>query len=164
VPLSIVVVWRKSQVSRACSADRRKPLNADPLGSDALGASRNSFQLACVDAFRPLVDDFDFDEPEVESIGRESYVRFHKGSRTVSVACEHGLTPIVELFYPSAETGEPPVPWASRDGIPYARRIPRLGVRAAVPDGSRDAYSTLLTAILLALVDAEREFLSGCGS
>jgi hypothetical protein len=125
-----------------------------------LSAPRNVFQLACVDAFRPLVDDFGFDEPDVESIGRESYVRFHKGARTVSIACEPGCTPIVELFYPSSETGESPVPWASRNGVPYSLRIPRLRVNAPEPDGSRASYSAYLISSLQALVDAETAFLS----
>jgi hypothetical protein len=90
--------------------------------------SHTAFEAACREAFRFLVERFGFAEPEVERLGHESIVKFHKGARTVSIAYEPGPGPIVELFYPACDTGEAPTPWAERDGVPYARRIPRLQV------------------------------------
>lgn len=119
----------------------------------------SEFETACLNAFRDLVERFGFDEPEVESIGRETYVRYHKGRRTVSIAYEDGTEPIVELFYPSCETGDKPVPWAARGDVPYSRRIPRLKVDASSDGGSVSGLQRYLAASLLALESVERSFL-----
>jgi hypothetical protein len=68
---------------------------------------------------------------------------------------ETGGHPIVELFYPSAETGEAPVPWAERNGVQRSRRIPRLRC-ALVPGEPIDA---LLGKMMSALVLGESTFL-----
>ncbi len=119
----------------------------------------SEFETACRSAFRDLVERFGFDEPEVESIGRETYVRYHKGPRTVSIAYEGGTEPIVELFYPSSETGEKPVPWAARGEVQYSRRIPRLKVQESSGGGSSSGLQRYLAASLNALESAERSFL-----
>ena len=83
-----------------------------------------AFEQSCATAFDFLRERFAFRPPEIERIGRESYVYFHKGPRTVSISWEPGGPPIVELFFPSAGTEYAPTPWAERDGVPYARRFP----------------------------------------
>jgi len=93
--------------------------------------AHRSFERACSKAFGFLCHRFAFAEPEFEQIGREAYVRFHKGALTVSIAWEPGAPPLVELFLPAHNSGEPQVPWAARDGVPYARRIPPLRAPAA---------------------------------
>ena len=99
--------------------------------------AHRAFERACSDAFAFLCDRFGFAAPEFEQIGREGYVRFHKGSRTVSIAWEPGAPPIVELFFPAQGSGERPVPWAERNGVPYARRIPSVGPSAAFIQANR---------------------------
>jgi hypothetical protein len=83
-----------------------------------------SFEQAARQTFGFLRDRFGFESPEVERLGRESYVRFRKGSRIVSIAWEPGTAPIVELFLPTEGSGRPATPWAERDGVPYSRRFP----------------------------------------
>src|SRR5215475_8719102 len=90
-----------------------------------------AFERACSNAFVFLCERFGFAAPEFEQLGREGYVQFHKGSRTVSIAWEPGAAPLVELFFPAQDSGDRPVPWAARNGVPYARRIPSLGPSAA---------------------------------
>ncbi|HEU4765211.1 MAG TPA: hypothetical protein VFT93_06110 [Candidatus Eisenbacteria bacterium] len=90
--------------------------------------SFESFEQAACKAFGFLCDRFGFQSPEIERLGRESYVHFQKGPRIVSIAWEPGTAPIVELFLPTEGSGLPATPWAERDGIPYSRRFPgRIG-------------------------------------
>jgi hypothetical protein len=105
--------------------------------------------------FRQLVEGFGFDEPEVEQLGHETYVRFHKGPVTVSVAWEPGTNPIVEFFYPAHE-GDEVVPWASRDGVAYTRRFPRVAVRGAYHSQHPEPY---LRDLMATLAEAEVAFL-----
>ena len=85
------------------------------------------FEQAARQAFGFLCDRFGFQSPETERLGRESYVRFRKGSRTVSIAWEPGSAPIVELFLPTEGSGLPATPWVERDGVSYSRRFPGRG-------------------------------------
>jgi hypothetical protein len=132
------------------------------------------FERACRHALGFLCERFGFRAPEFEQIGREAFVRFHRGPRTVSVSWEPSAPPLVEFFYPSALTGEPPVPWAGRDGVAYSRRIPRLASSAAFdptsgvsfrPEAWRDLDEAMmkeyLVAIGRALEAVESQFLSG---
>ena len=109
------------------------------MGMKAMTSSLE-FEEACVDAFRPMVDVFGFDEPKVERIGCESYVRYHCGAQTVSISFEDGMSPIVELFYPIEGTSERPVFWAERNGVARGRRIPRLIVKEKFSPGNLSAY------------------------
>ncbi len=124
-----------------------------------MNSAHPEFEVACRSAFTHLTERFGFLDPEVESIGRETYVRFHKGPRTVSIAYEGGAEPIVELFYPSAETGELPVPWASRDEVPRSRRIPLLRVAETCASGTTEELERYLAASFRALVSLELPFL-----
>lgn len=49
-----------------------------------------NFSRSCSEKFSPLVTRYGFRNPEVENLGRECYVRYHKGNRTVSIAYEPG--------------------------------------------------------------------------
>jgi len=89
--------------------------------------SFESFERAACRTFGFLSDRFGFQSPQMERLGRESYVRFRKGSRTVSIAWEPGTAPIVELFLPTEGSGLPATPWAERSGVSYSRRFPRRG-------------------------------------
>jgi hypothetical protein len=130
------------------------------LGGKNVKAHRSHFATACPSAFRRLVDTFGFSEPEIESIGRETFVRYHRGDQTISIAHEAGSAPLVELFYPSAETGERPVPWAERNGVPRSRRIPHLGVTENCIEADPRSMSLYLAANARALERVERNFLA----
>jgi len=101
------------------------------------------FEESCAKAFHFLVDRFGFQPPVVERIGRESYVRFHKGPRTVSIAWEPGGPPVVEMFLPTAGSGLPETPWAERDGVPYSRRFPRT-VGSTIPMPQQRSHKVIL--------------------
>jgi hypothetical protein len=118
------------------------------------------FAEACRSAFITLVHRYQFSEPEVEPIGRECFVRFHKGPKTVSVAWEPGLAPIVELFYP-AGPDEKVTPWAARNSVPYARRIPRIAPRVRYDAEDADSMAAYLRESMQQLTEVERDFLEG---
>jgi hypothetical protein len=115
--------------------------------------SHSEFELECRAAFAFLVARFGFEQPVVESVGRECYVRYHRGPQTVSIAFEPASLPIVELFFPSAGTGERSVPWASRSGVPYARRIPQIRPKSKV-------FREFLVESAEQLEELEKEFLA----
>lgn len=115
---------------------------------------------ACGAALEVLCDRFGFEEPVLERIGRESFVRFHKGPRTVSIAHEPGGRPLVELFFPSSDTGEPPVPWAARGGVPRSRRIPSLAVHRRKRPRDFDELRSYLQEAAGELCELEHGFLS----
>jgi hypothetical protein len=117
------------------------------------------FTVACLNAFRFLVDRYGFLEPEVEPLGRETFVRYHRRNHTVSVAYEPPSPPLVELFYPSAETGEREVPWAERNGIARTRRIPRLNVEVPFIEGEHSNLDRYLESSAHALERQERKWL-----
>jgi hypothetical protein len=118
------------------------------------------FVRTCCRAFRRLVDGHGFAEPVIEPIGRETYVRYRKGHREVSIAYEPGAAPIVEFFYPSSETGERPTPWAEQDGIQRTRRFPRYRIAEHFKESDPSSFAPYLEATAEALEREERAFLS----
>lgn len=120
----------------------------------------SAFISACRKAFEFLIARYAFDELEYEAIGREAFVRFHRGHQTVSIAIEPGSPPIVELFYPSSETGEPPLWWAERHGVPRSRRIPRLHVHERFNQPDAEGLLRYLRACAEALERAEPDWLN----
>lgn len=110
-------------------------------------------------ALARLVDELGFEEPEAEAIGRETFVRFHRGDRTVSIAFEPGSSPTIELFYPVEGTDDDPVPWAERNGVARARRIPRLNVRTK-PYRDEATLKQSLKVLAKALFDVEADWLA----
>jgi len=61
------------------------------------------FSVPCKQEFAFLVDRYGFSGPEVEDFGRECVIRYQKGKKTVAIAYEVGVGPIVELFFPSRD-------------------------------------------------------------
>jgi hypothetical protein len=122
------------------------------------------FVRTCCSAFRRLVDDYGFAEPVIEPLGRETFVRYLKGHREVSIAYEPGLAPIVELFYPSSETGERPTYWAEEKGVERTRRFPRYRIAERFKDSDPTSFARYLEATADALERVEREFLGAPGS
>ena len=87
---------------------------------------KDLFEQTVIDSFRFLQDKYGFSTPVAEDFGREIFVRYRRADQIVSISWEIGSSPITEIFYPSAETGAAPVPWASRDGVQRSRRFPKV--------------------------------------
>jgi hypothetical protein len=88
--------------------------------------NKNLFEKAVIDNFRFLQDRYGFSAPASEDFGREIFVRYERANQTVSISYEFGSSPLVEIFYPSEETGAAPIPWATKDGVQRSRRFPKL--------------------------------------
>lgn len=116
------------------------------------------FARQCQQAFDELVSRYSLSRAEVESIGRECYVRYHKGPRTVSIAWELGAFPIVELFFPAGPNDQP-VPWAARGSVAYARRIPRLWPKSTTPSKHPPSSEHYLAQSMRQLSETESSFL-----
>ena len=123
-----------------------------------LGLMFEPFVRICRKAFEPLVTQFGFREPEIAKLGRECFVRYHKGAATVSIAFEPGTTPIVELFFP-AGPGDSVVPWAERGGVAYARRLPLLRPSAKCSPAEPELFAEYLAQSMAELAQAESKFL-----
>jgi hypothetical protein len=93
-------------------------------------------------------------------MGRETFIEFHRGHQTVSVAYEPYSSPIVELFYPSTETGERSEFWAERNGVARSRRIPRLKVQVPFVAGKSPNFTEYLMASADELERVESEWLT----
>jgi len=117
------------------------------------------FVEACIGTFSRLVEEYSFQPAEIEQIGRECFIRYNKGSHVVSIAYEIGSLPIVELFYPSSETGERPTPWAERNGVSYTRRIPRLKVAGKYEWQNKADLRRYLEQSVRELVSKEKKYL-----
>jgi hypothetical protein len=78
------------------------------------------------DSFRFLNEKYSFSEPEIENLGREIFIRFHRNDETVSISMEAGSAPIVELFLLCEGTKEKFVPWAARNNKSRFRKFPNL--------------------------------------
>jgi len=89
----------------------------------------DNLSMACRRHFAFLVERFGFEPPEIKQLGRETFVQYHRGDCTVSIAWEAGMTPILELFHPPRSRDEPVVPWAERNGVARTRRFPSPGQR-----------------------------------
>ena len=107
------------------------------------------FVTPCLEAFSFLVARCGFDEPTVEQLGRECFIRYQKGNRWVSIAYEPGCVPIVELFTPSHDIKH--------------RRIPHLQTGLAKPrrfaDTDESQQRLTLQSQAADLETVEREFL-----
>ena len=84
------------------------------------------FQNGVIESFRYLQDEYNFSAPVAEDLGREIFIKYERDGQTVSISLEHGSKPLIEIFYPSSETGDTPVPWASINGINRSRRFPKI--------------------------------------
>ena len=91
-----------------------------------------------------LEERYGFAAAEIETLSPEIYVRYHRGERTISICFERGLPPIVELFYPAAETGEAALPWALLVLALLAWSIATTGGGAVVANESSEAVGTHL--------------------
>lgn len=118
------------------------------------------FVEACESAFSILIEQYAFQPPKVEQIGRECFIRYIKENHIVSIAFEYGSLPIVELFYPSSETGEPPTPWAEKNGIKYTRRIPNLKVGGKFNPDNKIDLTKYLKICATNLITVEYKFLA----
>jgi len=76
--------------------------------------------------FRFLQDKYSFSEPVANDYGREIFINYDRANQTVSISYEFGGSPRIEILYPSAETGDRLVPWATKDGVQRSRRFPKI--------------------------------------
>ena len=120
--------------------------------------SHEDFARQCQQAFDELVSRYFFSRADIESIGRECYVRYHKGPQTVSIAWEPGALPIVELFFPSGPNDQP-IPWAARGSVAYARRIPQLSQGKKTPSKHLPSPEHYLVQSMRQLSETEGAFL-----
>jgi hypothetical protein len=95
--------------------------------------------------------------PSIE-LGRECFVRYHKGAATVAITFEPGTTPIVELFFPAGRS-DSVVPWAERDGVAYSRRLPLLRPSAKCTAADPESFAGYLEQLMAELAQVESEFL-----
>jgi hypothetical protein len=100
------------------------------------------FEKAVIDSFHFLQDRYGFSAPVANDYGREIFVKYERGNQTVSVSYEYGMTPLIEIFYPSVETGDRPVPWAEKNNVQRSRRFPkyRLAIRFSDDENSTPKY------------------------
>ena len=96
--------------------------------------NKDLFNKTVIDSFRFLQDRYGFSAPVSEDFGREIVVRYERGYQTVSISYEFGSSPLIEIFYPSKETGAVPIPWATRDGVQRSRRFPKLKLETRFSD------------------------------
>ena len=106
------------------------------------------FSEPCKVAFGFLVERYGFSAPEEEQIGRERFIRYQKHNKTVSIAYEPGVSPIVELFFPSRELRHRRFP--KYQPAPRPKK-PKKWVDDMMPEFLRHAASNL--------EENEREFL-----
>ncbi|MCB0353180.1 MAG: hypothetical protein KDD64_06625 [Bdellovibrionales bacterium] len=114
---------------------------------------------SCNAAFIRLVEVYGFSAGKKRQVGRELYVEFHRGPHTVSLACEPGGLPIVEIFYPASDTGEKATPWAARSGVPYCRKVPCLQVEGKFDGKSLEDMKEFLRLSAERFEEVEAEFL-----
>lgn len=88
--------------------------------------NKNLFEKTVVENFRFLQDRDGFSAPVTNDYGREIFIRYERANQTVSISYEFGNSPLIEIFYPTAETGAAPIPWAVKDGVQRSRRFPKL--------------------------------------
>ncbi|MCP4142972.1 MAG: hypothetical protein GY755_22235 [Chloroflexi bacterium] len=86
----------------------------------------DKFTNKVAEAFRFLEEKYGFSKPEIENLGREVFVHFHRNDETISISMEAGSKPLIELFLLCEGTGEAPVPWAERNGKKRYRRFPKI--------------------------------------
>lgn len=88
--------------------------------------NKDFFQKIVLENFKFLQDEYNFSCPVTEDLGREIFIKYERGNQTVSISLEHGSNPLIEIFHPSSETDEKPIPWASKNGINRSRRFPKV--------------------------------------
>lgn len=89
---------------------------------------KNFFENVVKEEFHYLQEKYGFSSPVTEDYGHEIFVKFERNAQTISISLEHGSSPLIEIFYPSSETGDKPTPWASKSGIERSRRFPKISI------------------------------------
>ncbi|MBL8091842.1 MAG: hypothetical protein KF758_15815 [Anaerolineales bacterium] len=88
--------------------------------------NKNLFEKTVKENFYFLQDKYGFLAPVVTDYGREIYVKYERGNQTVSISYEFGSNPLIEIFYPSNETGDKSIPWASKNDVKRSRRFSKV--------------------------------------
>ena len=121
--------------------------------------NKSLFEQVVRREFRYLEERYGFAARQTIDYGREVFVDFERDAQQVSVSLEFGRPPIVEIFYPIADTEDRATPWAEKNGVERARRFPRMTVRAAYPE-SEDAFSKYIHEMAAELEKAESSWLT----
>ena len=88
--------------------------------------NKNLLETIVNNNFRYLQEKYGFSAAATEDLGREIIVRYERDNQTVSILYEHGSSPLIEIFYPSIEIGDNPIPWASKNNLQRSRRSPKI--------------------------------------
>jgi hypothetical protein len=95
-----------------------------------------------IDNFRYLQDRYGFSAPITKDFGREIFIKYERANHTVSISYEFSSSPLIEIFYPSAETGESPIPWASKGKVQRSRRFPKIRLTTRFSDSDEENSMT----------------------
>ena len=97
--------------------------------------NKHLFEKSVNNNFRYLQEKYGFSAAAVvEDYGREIFVRYERNYQTVSISYEYGSSPLIEIFYPSSETGDKPVPWASKNNVQRSRRFSKTRPKSHFSD------------------------------
>jgi hypothetical protein len=96
--------------------------------------NKNLFEKSVNDNFRYLQEKYGFSTAVTEDFGREIFIRYERNYQTVSISYEYGSSPLIEIFYPSIETGDRPVPWASKNNVQRSRRFSKTRPKTRFSD------------------------------
>lgn len=121
--------------------------------------NKDIFERTVKSEFKYLLDEYGFSTPKTDDYGREVFIRFEKGYKEVSISCEFGSAPIIELFYPVANTGNKATPWAKKDGIERTRRFHRLKVKTKYSAEDESSSIKHIKEMALSFKNTESEWL-----
>lgn len=120
---------------------------------------KNLFESIVKEEFDYLNNRYGFSPPITEDFGREIFVRFERKEQTVSISLEHGNSPLIEIFFPSSETGENPTPWLQKNGIERSRRFPSILIDSNFKEDDKDSIKDYVRKMSNAFEEKESEWL-----
>ena len=119
----------------------------------------NLFANIVKEEFQYLNDRYGFLPPITEDFGREIFVRFERKEQTVSISLEHGNSPLIEIFFPSSETGDNPTPWLEKNGIERSRRFPSIAINSNFKEDDENSMKDYVREMSSAFEEKESEWL-----
>ena len=120
--------------------------------------NKKLFEKSVIENFHFLQDKYDFSAPVTKDFGREIYVRYERVNQTVAISYEFGMSPLIEIFYPSSETGDKSIPWESKSNMQRSRRFPKIKPTTLFSD-DETSIETYLKEMALEFEKAEMEWL-----
>ena len=120
---------------------------------------KNIFENVVKEEFHFLQRKYGFSSPVTEDYGREIFIKFERNAQTISISLEYGTSPLIEIFYPSSETGDKPTPWASKDGVERSRRFPKLKINTKYSDENENSVKGYIKEMSCVFEEKEAEWL-----